>query len=114
MSKTNLHVSRNLNNAQIPYVFIHGFTGTSNQWKSILSDFKYPYIAIDIPGHGNSTFNDLDVEYDFSDFSSEMYLVLNELAIKRINLCGYSMGGRLALIFASKYQNKILLTFVVY
>ena len=107
MSKTSLYVNTNLTSTHIPYVFLHGFTESSNQWNSILKNFKHPYVLIDIPGHGKSTFHNRDVDYDFSDFSSEIYLMLNELNIKHINLCGYSMGGRLATIFAAKYPHKI-------
>ena len=34
-------------------------------------------------------------------------MILHNLSIPKINICGYSMGGRLAIAFASKYPEKI-------
>ena len=39
-----------------------------------------PSIAIDIPGHGKSYFNNIDESYDYKDFRSELYLILQQIA----------------------------------
>jgi len=91
----------------IPLIFIHGFTGTSNSWNAIREGISKESYAIDIPGHGKSIFNNTKSDYTLNDFSVEFFLLLNSLNIDKINLCGYSMGGRLCLEFANKYPNKI-------
>ena len=96
---------RELNNT--PIVFLHGFLGSSKSWKNIRKNINYPSLAIDIPGHGKSSFNNLNSSYYFKDFSNELYLALSELDIKKIHLCGYSMGARLALAFSSIYPKMI-------
>ena len=90
-----------------PILFIHGFTGSSKSWKNIRENLDYPSLAVDIPGHGKSTFNHLNEDYYFKDFTNELYLSLISMDIKKIHLCGYSMGSRLALAFASKYPNLV-------
>ena len=90
-----------------PILFIHGFTGSSKSWKKIRENLNYPSLAVDIPGHAKSTFNNLNEDYYFKDFTNELYLSLLSINIKKIHLCGYSMGARLALAFTSKYPNFV-------
>ena len=104
-SKLFITKDRTLNST--PILFIHGFTGSSRSWKDIREKIDYPSLAVDIPGHGKSTFNHLNEEYYFKDFTNELYLSLLSLDIKKIHLCGYSMGARLALAFASKYPKLV-------
>ena len=55
----------------------------------------------------NYSFNNLNEDYYFKDFTNELYLSLLSINIKKIHLCGYSMGARLALAFTSKYPNFV-------
>ena len=91
----------------IPILFLHGFTGSSKSWNHIRKDINCSSLAIDIPGHGKSIFNDINEEYDYRDFRTELYLILQTLNLKKIHLCGYSMGGRIAISFAQKYPEMI-------
>ena len=91
----------------IPLIFIHGFTGSSSSWDTIRKSINKQSFAIDIPGHGKSIFNDIKSDYTLDDFIIEFFLLLNTFNFNKINLCGYSMGGRLCLEFAHKYPNKI-------
>ena len=106
-SKTKLYVKRRLRGDSIPFFFIHGFTGKSESWNDVLSDFDSPYIAIDIAGHGKSLFINYKETYTIDDWCSEIYLLLQRMNIEKINLCGYSLGGRLGIAFAAKYPDKI-------
>ena len=92
---------------ETPILFLHGFTGSSKSWKETRNNLNYPSIAIDIPGHGKSTFNNLEDEYTYKELRSEIYLCLRKLNVNKIHLCGYSMGGRLAISFAQKYPNLV-------
>ena len=57
-SKLFITKDRTLNST--PILFIHGFTGSSRSWKDIREKIDYPSLAVDIPGHGKSTFNHLN------------------------------------------------------
>ena len=91
----------------IPTLFLHGFTGTANSWNEIISKLTSYSITLDIVGHGKSTFNDLNSNYSVDDWCSDLSKILDSLKINRVNICGYSMGGRLAIAFATGYPAKI-------
>ena len=91
----------------IPILFLHGFTGSHHSWDEVLEKIKVSTISVDLPGHGKSIFNNLDKDYSINDWCEDFNKILDSLKISKIDLCGYSMGGRLAIIFASKYPRKI-------
>ena len=50
---------------------------------------------------------DLDNNYNIDDWCDDFHEILQILDIDKIDICGYSMGARLGIAFASKYPNKI-------
>ena len=105
-SKSSIYIKGRVESAT-PLFFMHGFTGSSAIWDTIRNSINSKSYAIDIPGHGKSRFKYLKESYSIEDFCLEFYLLLNSLNINKINLCGYSLGGRLALCFAYNYPEKI-------
>ena len=94
-----------------PLIFLHGFMGSMESWNEIVPHFNTPIILINLAGHGKSHFNNVD-NYLFSDWNNDFKSILGQLEITQINLCGYSMGGRLALSFACEYPqivNRLIL-----
>ena len=106
-SKTTLFAKHNITILENPILFIHGFTGNCLTWSTVISKMKRSCIAIDIPGHGKSTFNKGIDHYNFKDWSIDLFLTLKEIGIKEIDVCGYSMGGRLAIAFAAEYPKMV-------
>ncbi len=90
-----------------PLLFLHGFTGSSKSWNELINKLNAPSIAVDCPGHGNNLIKDLSKPYTFKDWQKEFNLFINQNNWDNINLCGYSMGGRLAISYASKFPEKI-------
>ncbi len=89
--------------------FLHGFGGSSNDWKEIfyLLDSEFQLIAIDLPGFGKSSKPKSDKFYQ-TDFLVQLIdEILCELKLAEVVLAGYSMGGRLALQFAYKHPGKV-------
>ena len=78
-------------------IFLHGFPFNKNMWREQLEnlDEEVTGIAIDIRGHGNSTkghgFFSIDV------FAKDLGVFIEKLDLKRVILCGLSMGGYIAL-----------------
>ena len=110
--RTNNYLYINNGESSIPIVFLHGFTGTHHSWDEVVLKLNRYTIALDLPGHGKSSFNDMKDNYSIDDWCDDFYKVLSLLNIEKIDLCGYSMGGRLAIAFASKYPimiNKLIL-----
>ena len=90
-----------------PILFLHGFSGSSNCWTDIRKEISAPTLALDVPGHNKSYFLNLDEEYTYKDFRSELFLILNHINVKKVHLLGYSMGGRLAISFTQKYPELV-------
>lgn len=83
-------------------LFLHGFTGSLNDWTDVIQkiDKRFNKIALDFIGHGKSS-SPTSVNYYRPDsIVSQIEQVVNHFRLKEIILCGYSMGGRAALNFA--------------
>ena len=108
--KTNRTINRvyiNGKESSIPTIFLHGFTGSNQSWEEVITILDGKSIALDLPGHGKSIFKDLDIDYNIEDWCEDFIEIVTFLKLDIFNLCGYSMGGRLAIAFASKYPEKI-------
>lgn len=90
-----------------PLLFLHGFTGSRKLWDEFRNNLNLPTISIDCPGHGNNLIKNLSKPYTFEDWQREFNLFLYQNNLKKINLCGYSMGGRLAISIATAFPEKI-------
>jgi 2-succinyl-6-hydroxy-2,4-cyclohexadiene-1-carboxylate synthase len=90
-------------------VFLHGFTGSSRDFLNIPDDIANQYRCLipDLPGHGKTRV--LETETVFSTAGQVALLAswLNSLKIPKIHLFGYSMGGRLAIQFATKNPHHL-------
>ena len=77
-----------------PLVLLHGFTQTRHSWDPVLAalDGRARAMAPDLPGHGSAAARP-------ASFAACTGYV-RALADERIALCGYSMGGRIALTAA--------------
>jgi len=105
--KTCIFLTKDKHLNDLPILFLHGFTGSSKSWDETRNNLNHSSIALDIPGHGKSTFNNLDKEYTYKNLRSEIYLCLKKLNVSKVHLCGYSMGGRIAISLAQKYPSLI-------
>jgi 2-succinyl-6-hydroxy-2,4-cyclohexadiene-1-carboxylate synthase len=90
-------------------LFLHGFTGSANDWKETAEkiDPAFNKIAMDMIGHGKSS-SPADIKlYRSGELVKQILFVLDYFSIEQSILCGYSMGGRAALNFAASYGAKI-------
>lgn len=89
-------------------VFLHGFGGSSYDWKEIMDELSDSYycIAFDIPPFGLS---EKAPDFDYSDESIVRLIMnsLNHLGINRFILVGHSMGGYLSLAIASLFPARV-------
>ena len=85
-------------------VLLHGFSGTRYAWDGVivrLSPERYRPLALDLPGHGGLA----DAERPIS-FAGCVQHVLAR-APERFTLCGYSLGGRVALHVALAAPERV-------
>ena len=90
-------------------LFIHGFTGSANDWKDVVQkiDKRFNKSALDLIGHGKSS-SPSSINYYMADsLITQIEQVINHLRLKEVILCGYSMGGRVALNFAIAKPNMV-------
>ncbi len=83
-------------------LFLHGFTGKAADWKDSANniDNKFNKIALDLIGHGKSS-SPAEIDYyKIESIIEQVEHIITHLGLKKIILCGYSMGGRAALRFA--------------
>ena len=92
-----------------PIVLLHGFTGSAETWTPLRQklDSAYRVIAIDQPGHGQSSSPPDPDRYRLDRFASDLAFLLDSLDIERAVVLGYSMGGRAALRFAVDYPRVV-------
>ena len=88
-------------------LFLHGFMGSSADWKDVVAatmDLAF-CITPDLPGHGASL--GLTPEaYTMEGTTRAVVQTLDELEVERPAIVGYSMGGRLALYLALRYPER--------
>jgi 2-succinyl-6-hydroxy-2,4-cyclohexadiene-1-carboxylate synthase len=93
-------------------LLLHGFTGAHSTWKTLcekLSKMGYFLILPDLPGHGRSATigPPLCKDMTLDEISGHLQKLLDILGVGKTALLGYSMGGRMALHFAIKFQDRL-------
>ncbi len=87
-----------------PLIFLHGFLGCKEDWLEMLPFFEKEYhcIALDLPGHGATPYNDA--------IQDTVKALLSRYTSPKPILVGYSMGGRIALQLADCAKALVLLS----
>ncbi|MBU2514390.1 alpha/beta hydrolase [bacterium] len=84
-------------------LFIHGWTGSRESWKSQLDAFvDYRVIAVDLPGNGKSGKNE-KVDYTMDLFADTIYEILKSEHVDHAFFIGHSMGFAVAEVLAVKF-----------
>jgi 2-succinyl-6-hydroxy-2,4-cyclohexadiene-1-carboxylate synthase len=89
-----------------PLVFLHGFLGSKQDFTESINLFSphFPCFSFDLPGHGQVS---LPEKPSYDVFLALIAERLEQNQIKKCHLIGYSMGGRLALLFAKKFPDIV-------
>lgn len=85
-------------------VMLHGFGGTRHAWDGVsarLDPERYLPLALDLPGHGQASAQPRPIT-----FESSVEAVL-DASPERFALCGYSLGGRVALHVALAAPERV-------
>ena len=102
-----------INNNQNKTLFIfHGLYGRARNWQSTAKKLTLGgliiVISVDLRNHGQSLFKE---DHSYSLMMEDVIELFNYLNIKKTNLLGHSMGGKLAMILSLTYPqfvNKLI------
>lgn len=89
-------------------MLIHGFCETSAIWGKLHQKLakKHQVILIDLPGFGKSPLTEPDLS--LADVATSIHNLLKGLDISACFIIGHSLGGYVAMAYASKYPENLL------
>lgn len=90
-----------------PLLIIHGYLGMSDNWKSLATQFVsegFQTHALDLRNHGRSFHSD---EFTYEVMVQDILEYCQGNNLEKVSIIGHSMGGKLAMFFASKYPEMI-------
>ena len=90
-----------------PLLIIHGFLGMSDNWKSFSPLYAaqgFQVHLLDLRNHGKS-FHSADFSYDLMAQDVLEYCKAHQL--KKTAIIGHSMGGKVAMLFATRYPEMV-------
>lgn len=90
-----------------PLLIIHGFLGMSDNWKTLGSQYAsegFQVHMLDLRNHGKS-FHSNDFNYDV--MSNDILEYCQEHNLDKVSIIGHSMGGKVAMLFATAYPERV-------
>jgi pyruvate dehydrogenase E2 component (dihydrolipoamide acetyltransferase) len=91
----------------VPVLFLHGFGGDLGNWLFNLDALAeaVPVIALDLPGHGQSTPRLPGAR--LADLAGFVARFLDAIAVERVHLVGHSLGGAIAARLALDHPARV-------
>jgi esterase len=90
-----------------PLIILHGVFGMSDNWMTIakeLATHNFSVYTPDARNHGRSPHHD---EFTFEAMAEDILELMNDEKISMASLIGHSMGGRTAMVFSSRYPERV-------
>lgn len=92
-------------------IILHGLYGSSDNWISIAKkiDTRYHIVIPDLRNHGKSPHSPV---HNYPAMAKDIKELADSLNLKKINIIGHSMGGKVAMTFACMYPeltNKLII-----
>jgi pimeloyl-ACP methyl ester carboxylesterase len=90
-----------------PLLILHGLFGSSDNWMTLGSVFSkhFQVILVDLRNHGQSPHSE---QWDYQSMAEDIYNLCKKLGLKKINLLGHSMGGKVGMTLAGKYRELLI------
>lgn len=90
-----------------PLLIIHGFLGMSDNWKTLGSQYAahgFEVHLLDLRNHGRSFHSD---EFSYDVMVNDLLEYCNHHHLNGVSIIGHSMGGKVAMLFAVTYPEKV-------
>jgi pimeloyl-ACP methyl ester carboxylesterase len=91
-----------------PIVFVHGMATSAAQWtpqQTALAD-DFTTVAYDVRGHGYTGGSECD-PYTMDLYAADLHALLDALDVENPVLCGLSMGGCIAQVYAATHPENV-------
>lgn len=88
-------------------IILHGFLGMGDNWKSLSKQFTKAGFEVHLPdmrNHGKSAHSN---NFNYDVMTDDLYEYFQTHDIKNAALIGHSMGGKIAMQFASMYPDYL-------
>jgi non-heme chloroperoxidase len=97
-----------INGKGLPVVFIHGGWVSHKMWQPQVDYFSsnFQVITYDVRGHGY-TGESSKKQYSMELFADDLSALVEGLGINKPVICGLSMGGMIAQVYAVKYPDNL-------
>lgn len=98
-------------NSDLTLVFLHGWGQNIEMMQPVANPFykKFNILIVDLPGYGAS--GEPTYPWEVNDYVECIHELVNSLKIKDIALIGHSFGGKISLLYSSKYEVRKLILF---
>ncbi|WP_166920609.1 alpha/beta fold hydrolase [Flavobacterium poyangense] len=86
-----------------PFVIMHGFLGMSDNWKTLATQYAeagFQVHVLDLRNHGRSFHSD---EFTYEAMAKDVFEYCQANQLSKIDILGHSMGGKVAMLFATTY-----------
>jgi pimeloyl-ACP methyl ester carboxylesterase len=93
-------------------VILHGLFGSADNWHTLARRWSndYTVYALDQRNHGSSPH---ESSMKFEELSQDLCDFLNQHGIESAHLLGHSMGGKVAMDFATKHAERVKTLIVI-
>jgi pimeloyl-ACP methyl ester carboxylesterase len=87
-------------------VLVHGGGQNAHTWDTVALALGVPVLAVDLPGHGHSSWRD-DGTYDTESMADDIAVAIRSLAPTARVIVGMSLGGLTSLALADRHPNLV-------
>ncbi len=91
-----------------PIVFVHGAIVDGRQWSPQFEGLRdeYTVVTYDVRGHGRTGGSDV-ARYSINLLADDLHALVTALDLERPVICGLSMGGCIAQVYAARHPDRI-------
>ncbi len=95
-----------------PLIILHGLYGSSDNWFVIEKKLaeRYTVYSVDLRNHGQSPHHE---DHTFAAMKDDLVQFFDEQNIQSAALLGHSMGGKVAMVFAADFPERVTNLMVV-
>ncbi|MGK4566945.1 alpha/beta fold hydrolase [Flavobacterium sp. 3HN19-14] len=90
-----------------PLLILHGYLGMSDNWKTLSGQYAeqgFEVHALDLRNHGRSLHSDI---FTYEVMVEDLIQYCESHKLEAIDIIGHSMGGKVAMFFATSHPEKV-------